>query len=183
MLKLARDINALARTASWEMVPETKIFAFITLFGKGDWWFTRLEAVKKKKKEIWSWAMVTESLSKWMGCGTWLNTHGLGKTRWSSGKKLGLTVSQNKLEPMGWGELREWHRCIYTAMYKIASGNLLYTLGVQLSALWWPGGVGWSRVDGRSKREGFYIYIHVELIHVAVQKWTPHCNFCLHFNF
>ena len=51
MLKLARDINALARTASWEMVPETKIFAFITLFGKGDWWFTCLEAVKKKRKK------------------------------------------------------------------------------------------------------------------------------------
>ena len=48
MLKLIRDINALTRTASWEMGARSKDFAFITLFGKGDWCFIFLEAVKKR---------------------------------------------------------------------------------------------------------------------------------------
>ena len=49
----------------------------------------------------------------------------------------------------GWDDLREWHWNIHTTTCKCLAQ------GAQLSALQWPGGVGWGRwVGGRLKREG-----------------------------
>ena len=58
----------------------------------------------------------------------------------------------------------------------IASGNLLYSTGSSAwcSVMTQMGGMG-VRVEGRSKREGIYVYIW--LIHFTVQqKLTQHCK-------
>ena len=74
----------------------------------------------------------------------------------------------------GWEEWRQQHGNVYTTMYKIDSGNLLYDTrrSTQYSVITERGGVGWE-VGGR--RQGKLVYpwlIHVDVL----QKPTKDCK-------
>ena len=58
---------------------------------------------------------------------------------------------------------------LLTSVKQIASEKLSYGSGNSVGALWWPRRAEWnSRVDGRSKREGIYVYIW--LIHFVYSR-------------
>ena len=64
---------------------------------------------------------------------------------------------------------------IYTIVYQIASGNLLYSTGSSAWCSRWP---KWGLMEGRwAGGSRGKIYVYKELIHLAVkQKLTQHCK-------
>ena len=63
------------------------------------------------------------------------------------------------------GKNEESSTDIYTTMCKIVERSHIEQ-GIQFSALWGPGWVGWKRKGGRLRREGTYVYLW--LIHNVI---------------